>query len=92
MGVSPALSPRPNPPGTKAATNATKAKALAILNHSRNVPSPQAPSAATTPGDGVQDLAEQMNDEVRQQFVSGMRTSHVFSVDITNTDYRLAPR
>jgi cyclin-dependent kinase 7 len=72
MAASPVLSPKPNPPGTKQATNASKAKALAILNHGRNVPSSTAPSTATTPGEGGQDLADQMNEEVRQQFVSGM--------------------
>jgi len=85
MGVSPAVSPRLNAPGMKPAPTASKAKALAILNYNRNVPSPTAPSAATTPGDGEQDLAEQMNDEVRQQFVSGMRSFNATSIHtITN--------
>ena len=74
MAPSPALSPRPNPPGTRIppAATATKAKALALLNSNKTAAAP-APAAAETLGDGGLDLAEQMNDEVRRQFVSGAK-------------------
>ncbi|KAH8731302.1 kinase-like domain-containing protein [Phaeosphaeriaceae sp. PMI808] len=75
MAASPiALSPRPNPPGSKPLPMAAKTKALAILNSSNKAshPPPQPPPASTS-NDGGLDLAEQMNDNVRQQFVSGKK-------------------
>ena len=47
-----------------------KTKALAILNANK----PPAASAATTPIDGGQDLAEQMDVSVKHQFVQGTLT------------------
>lgn len=74
MGVSPAVSPHLALPTAKAPPNASvKAKTLAILNNSRSIPTPDGLSRATTPGDGNADLAELMNDNVREQFVSGAR-------------------
>ncbi|KAJ4301314.1 TFIIH complex serine/threonine-protein kinase subunit kin28 [Kalmusia sp. IMI 367209] len=74
MALSPALSPRPNPPGSRVPANAAKAKALAILNH-KSAPSPSITSAASTPGatEKDKDLGAQMNDEVRDRFVFGAR-------------------
>lgn len=76
MTSSPALSPRPNPPGARLPPSGAKAKALAILHNTKSIPTPSAASAAsaaTTPADGELDLAEQMNDDVRRQFVYGPR-------------------
>jgi cyclin-dependent kinase 7 len=74
MASTVALSPRPNPPGSRIIPNAAKSKALAILNSSsRAARSPAPATAASTPKDGGLDLAEQMNDDVRQQFVSGKK-------------------
>ncbi|KAF1948302.1 serine/threonine-protein kinase-like protein [Byssothecium circinans] len=74
MGASPALSPRPGLPPAKAPPNASvKAKTLAILNNSRAIGTPDGLSRATTPGGETQDLAEQMNNDVREQFVSGAK-------------------
>ncbi|KAF2710396.1 serine/threonine-protein kinase-like protein [Pleomassaria siparia CBS 279.74] len=77
MVDSPALSPRPNPPGAGPKTTTSKimsinpkAKAVAILN---TADKPIAMSADTTPSNGTADLAEQMNDDVRNQFVSGAK-------------------
>ncbi|KAF2185002.1 Pkinase-domain-containing protein [Zopfia rhizophila CBS 207.26] len=69
MAYSPVLSPKPNPPATKPLPANPKTKALAILNASNS----PATTAASTPGDGGLDLAEQMNDEVRRQFITGNR-------------------
>ncbi|KAH3915824.1 hypothetical protein HBI56_041430 [Parastagonospora nodorum] len=80
MAASPmALSPRPNPPGSKVAPTAVKNKALAILNSNNKTARSPAASAsntgisATTASDGNLDLAEQMNENIREQFVSGAR-------------------
>ncbi|KAF2832006.1 Pkinase-domain-containing protein [Ophiobolus disseminans] len=68
------LSPRPNPPGAKVDPVAARSKALAILASSNKATrSPAVAPAASTPKDGDLDLAEQMNDDVRRQFVSGKR-------------------
>lgn len=74
MATSPVvLSPRPNPPGPRPGANAPRSKALAILNSNKAARSPAAAAPTSTLTDGGLDLAEQMNDEVRQQFVSGKR-------------------
>jgi len=44
-----------------------KTKALSLLNANK----PPVKSAASTPGEGNTDLAEQMNDDVRRQYVQG---------------------
>ncbi|KAF2013642.1 Pkinase-domain-containing protein [Aaosphaeria arxii CBS 175.79] len=76
VAQSPVLSPKP---GITASINRNvhpKAKALAILNSSHSpalsVPGPNA-TAASTPGDGGLDLAEQMNKETREKYVTGDR-------------------
>ena len=77
MGVSPALSPRPNPPGSAPVMNAAKAKSLVHLLGHKAAKSPSLTSAATTPGgpDANEGLAEEMNDKVKDQFVFGASTT-----------------
>lgn len=71
MGMSPALSPRPMPPGSTAPVHPPKAKPLVHLLNHRTVPSPSLTSAATTPGGPDDGLAEEMNDVVKNQFIFG---------------------
>lgn len=73
MGMSPALSPRPNPPGSNAPINAAKAKPLVHLLSHKTVKSPSLASAATTPGAAAAEegLAGEMNDKIKNQFVFG---------------------
>lgn len=68
------LSPHPNPLGSRLPPN-PKAKALAMIgNNHKPANPPAAPVAAdNTTADGGMDLAEQMNDAVRQQFVTAGR-------------------
>ena len=73
MGVSSpaALSPRSNPPGAHLAIP-DRAKTLSGL--SRITKPPTSAAITTNPIDGGEaDMAEQMNDAVRSQFVSGAR-------------------
>lgn len=68
VAQSPVLSPRPNPPGS-AIKPVHNARALAILNSTR---SPAiSTTAASTPGDEALDLAEQMNKETREKYITG---------------------
>ncbi|KAF2259172.1 serine/threonine-protein kinase crk1 [Lojkania enalia] len=83
---SPALSPRPNPPGPSGRA-VPKAKALAILNATKS----PAPSVASTPGDGGMDLSEKMNDEVRRQFVIGGRLGEGTYATVYAGHYRHDP-
>jgi cyclin-dependent kinase 7 len=77
MAASPVtLSSRPNPPGLPAlgaAPSVARSKALAILNSTKAARSPAPAISASTTTDGGLDLAEQLNDNVREQFVSGKR-------------------
>ncbi|KAL5121855.1 TFIIH complex serine/threonine-protein kinase subunit kin28 [Pleosporales sp. CAS-2024a] len=80
MAASPiALSPRPNPPGSRGAPAVVKNKALAILNsntkaaRSPAAASPSLVASAIPSASGELDLAEQMNENVREQFVSGAK-------------------
>lgn len=90
-----ALSPRPNPPGAKSTIpNASKAKALAILNSSkaaRPSPTSTAPITANTSQDGTLDMAEQMNAQVREQFVSGKRLGEGTYAIVYSGHYRHDP-
>lgn len=82
MGMSPALSPRPNPPGSSALVNAAKTKSLVQRLNQKTAPSPLLASAATTPGgpDPEEGLAEEMNDKVKNQFVFGEVTNSRHSI------------
>jgi cyclin-dependent kinase 7 len=51
-----------------------KAKPLSLLNANK----PPIMSASTVPGEGGTDLAEQMNDDVRRQYVQGTFPSPPF--------------
>ncbi|KAL6709700.1 TFIIH complex serine/threonine-protein kinase subunit kin28 [Coniothyrium glycines] len=83
MTRSPAvLSPRPNPPG------ATKARALALLN-SKPGPAPAIASSAAI--DGGQDLAEQINNEVREQFVQIKQIGEGTYANVFSAHYRHDP-
>ncbi|CAO2649117.1 Nn.00g100660.m01.CDS01 [Neocucurbitaria sp. VM-36] len=90
------LSPRPNPPGSRLGPNANKPRGLALLNNSnsnsnsRATGSP-APAAAGASRDGGLDLAEQMNDEVRQQFVTGAKLGEGTYAIVTAGHYRHDP-
>lgn len=93
MVSSPAvLSPRANPPGARVAPNATKARALALLGGSASHASHASTAVATTaPAHGGQDLAEQMNDAVRRQFVSGAKLGEGTYAVVTAAHYRHDP-
>ncbi|KAF1920098.1 serine/threonine-protein kinase-like protein [Ampelomyces quisqualis] len=93
MAASPiALSPRPNPPGTRVVPNAAKTKALAILNSSNKAArSPTAAPAVSSANDGSLDLSEQMNDEVRQRFVSGKKLGEGTYANVYAGHYRDDP-
>ncbi|KAF2197048.1 Pkinase-domain-containing protein [Delitschia confertaspora ATCC 74209] len=67
MALSPMDSPRSVPGPAK--TLAAKTKALAV----QNAASSPLSSGASTPTEGTMDLAEQMNDQTRKQFVTGAR-------------------
>jgi cyclin-dependent kinase 7 len=96
MAASPAaLSPRPNPPGSRIARSPAKNIALAILNsNNRAARSPVVASraeSASTPADGGLDLAEQMNDKVREQFVSGDKLGEGTYANVYEGHYRHDP-
>ncbi|KAF9730349.1 hypothetical protein PMIN06_009068 [Paraphaeosphaeria minitans] len=91
MGMSPALSPRPNPPGSNAPANAAKAKPLVHLLNHKTVPSPSLTSAATTPGGSDEGLAEEMNDVVKNQFVFGSRLGEGTYATVYRGHYRDDP-
>lgn len=89
-----ALSPRPNPPGpgSRPAAVPSKTKALAILNSSNKAArSPAAAPVASTSTDGGLDLAEKMNDDVRQQFVSGKKLGEGTYANVYAGHYRNDP-
>lgn len=96
MASSPsALSPRPNPPGS------STARGLALLggsngghhsHHSHHAPAAApAPAPPGSPGHGAQDLAEQMNEAVRSQFVSGAKLGEGTYAIVTAAHYRHNP-
>ncbi|KAF1974050.1 serine/threonine-protein kinase-like protein [Bimuria novae-zelandiae CBS 107.79] len=93
MGMSPAVSPRPNPPGSSAPVNAAKAKSLVHLVHNKTAPSPSLASAATTPGgpDADEGLAEEMNDKVANQFAFGPRLGEGTYATVFRGHYRDDP-
>ncbi|KAL1595946.1 TFIIH complex serine/threonine-protein kinase subunit kin28 [Paraconiothyrium brasiliense] len=91
MGMSPALSPRPNPPGSNAPVNPAKAKPLVHLLNHKTVPSPSLTSAATTPGGPDEGLAEEMNDVVKNQFVFGARLGEGTYATVYRGHYRDDP-
>ncbi|KAF2810264.1 serine/threonine-protein kinase crk1 [Mytilinidion resinicola] len=67
MALSPIDSPKPVPAAAKALP--AKAKALTILNASTSSPS----NASTPSSEGPQDLSEQLNEQVRRNYVTGSR-------------------
>lgn len=71
MGSPAVLSPRPNPPGSN--VNAAKSRALAILNSNKATQSPLVAPSTSAPNDGGLDLAEQMDADIRSQYVFGKR-------------------
>ncbi|KAH9878493.1 hypothetical protein IAQ61_001765 [Plenodomus lingam] len=91
------LSPRPNPPGSRNGPPTLKARGLALLggNSSNHGASSKAMSTrspgTTTSSHGGQDLAEQMNDEVRRQFVSGAKLGEGTYAIVTAAHYRHDP-
>ncbi|KAF2994841.1 TFIIH complex serine/threonine-protein kinase subunit kin28 [Curvularia kusanoi] len=92
MGVSSpaALSPRPNLPGAQPAVP-DRAKALSGL--SRVTKPPPTAAITNTPIDGGEaDMAEQMNDSVRSQFVSGKRLGEGTYAIVYAGHYRDDPR
>jgi cyclin-dependent kinase 7 len=87
-----ALSPRPNPPGAITLPTSSKTKALAILNSTKAAARSPAPMAvASDPNDGELDLAEQMNADVRSQFVSGKRLGEGTYAIVYSGHYRHDP-
>lgn len=64
---------------------------MALLNNNNKAARSPAPTAASTPGDGGLDLAEQMNDEVRRQFVSGGKLGEGTYAIVTAGHYRHDP-
>ncbi|EUC30159.1 hypothetical protein COCCADRAFT_28875 [Bipolaris zeicola 26-R-13] len=86
------LSPRPNPPGAVMST-ASKTRTLALPSHTtKPVKSPAPPAPATIAGDGGMDLAEQMNDRVRSQFVMGPRLGEGTYAVVYQAHYRDNPK
>lgn len=104
MAPSPALSPRPNPPGAKPGQTSTKGRGLALLSSNgghRPARSPARTAAATqmegrgtaaaAAAAGGLDLAEQMNDEVRRQFVTGAKLGEGTYAVVSAGHYRNDP-
>ncbi|KAF2031804.1 Pkinase-domain-containing protein [Setomelanomma holmii] len=89
------LSPRPNPPGQKVPPNAAKTKALAILNSSNRAvrSSAAAPAVSITSdaADSSLDMAEQMNNEVKDRFVWGKRLGEGTYAHVYQAHYRNNP-
>ncbi|KAF2003506.1 serine/threonine-protein kinase-like protein [Amniculicola lignicola CBS 123094] len=89
MAASPALSPRPNPPGPGARPSNLnpKSKGLALLHANRS----PATTKASTPNDTGVDLAEQMNDDVREQYVQGKKLGEGTYANVYKGHYRHDP-
>ncbi|USP75322.1 hypothetical protein yc1106_02596 [Curvularia clavata] len=86
------LSPRPNPPGATVSTAST-ARTLALPSHtSKPVKSPVPPAPTPIAGHGGMDLAEQMNDRVRSQFVIGQRLGEGTYAVVYQAHYRDNPK
>ncbi|KAA8627364.1 SPS1 Serine threonine protein kinase [Pyrenophora tritici-repentis] len=82
------LSPRPNPPGAKV----PPARTLALPSHGSKPSKSPAAAAMPTSGPGGMDLAEQMNDQVRSQFVMGAKLGEGTYAIVWQAHYRDNPK
>lgn len=90
MGVSPALSPRPNPPGGPK----PRLQPLVHLLPPKSLPPSTTASAASTPGgppDADEGLAEEMNDKIKNQFIFGPRLGEGTYATVFRGHYRDDP-